>query len=499
MKANQLKSGVILSYTSKVIQIVVGILYTPLMIRLLGQNDYGLYNIAASVIAYLGVLNLGFGSAYMRFYSRYNQIESKREVANLNGMFLEIFIILGVVAVVAGIFLAFNVNLIFGPSLNLNELVTARTLMIILVINLAFSFPSIIFTTYIQANEQFIIQNLLVILNQITTPLVILPLLFMGMGSVGVVLGTTFVNIVVNIATIFFAINKLNMEISFKEFDWNLFKEMSNFSFFIFINLIVDQINNNVDKTILGRYQGTVAVAVYSVGANLNTYYSQLSTSISSVFIPRVHRMATINSRPQEITDLFIRVGRVQFILLSLICSGFIFFGKAFINLWAGPGYEQSYYVAVILMTSITIPLIQNLGIEIQRAYNKHQFRSWLYIVMAVVNILVSIPLSQRYGAIGVTLGTALSYLLGNGIAMNWYNYKYIGIDIPKFWMQIIKFMPSFIVPTIYGIVIERCINLNNTINIALYGIIYIIIFIISMWFLGLNDDEKRLLLNPFR
>src|SRR5699024_4709874 len=105
--------------------------------------------IAASVIAYLGVLNLGFGSAYMRFYSRYNQIESKREVANLNGMFLEIFIILGVVAVVAGIFLAFNVNLIFGPSLNLNELVTARTLMIILVINLAFSFPSIIFTTYI--------------------------------------------------------------------------------------------------------------------------------------------------------------------------------------------------------------------------------------------------------------------------------------------------------------------------------------------------------------
>ena len=147
MKANQLKSGILLSYLSRIIQIVVGILYTPIMIRLLGQSEYGLYNIAASVISYLGVLNLGFGSAYMRFYTRYRETEGQEKVANLNGMFLEIFILLGILAVLSGVVIAFNVELIFGNGLSISEIEIARVLVLILVVNLAVSFPTVVFTT----------------------------------------------------------------------------------------------------------------------------------------------------------------------------------------------------------------------------------------------------------------------------------------------------------------------------------------------------------------
>ncbi|MGH2079309.1 lipopolysaccharide biosynthesis protein [Aerococcus urinaeequi] len=498
-KVNQIKSGVILSYVSRIIQIIVGILYTPIMIRLLGQSEYGLYNIAASVISYLGVLNLGFGSAYMRFYSRYREKESEKKLANLNGMFLEIFIGLGIIVVLAGLFLTFNIDIIFGPSLNIDEINTARVLLLILVVNLAFTFISIIFTTYIQANEQFIIQNLLLILNQLASPLITLPMLLLGFGSVGVVLGTTFTNIFVNILSIIYAIKKLEMKFAFDNFEWDLFKEMMHFSFFIFINMIVDQINNNVDKTILGRYQGTTTVAIYSVGTNLNTYYTQLSTSISSVFTPRIHRMESSGANNSEISELFIKVGRIQFILLSLVCSGFLFFGKAFIYFWAGSGYVESFYVAALLMITITIPLIQNLGIEIQRAKNKHQFRSWLYIFMAIGNIIISVPLSQKYGAIGATIGTSLSYLLGNGIIMNWYNNNKIGLDILQFWKEILKFIPSFIVPSIYGIFTNKLINLNIFTNFIICGFLYIIIFGISIWLFGFNDYEKRLFKSPFK
>lgn len=495
LKVNQLKSGVLLSYFSKIIQIVVGILYTPIMIRLLGQSEYGLYNIAASIIAYLGVLNLGFGSAYMRFYSRYREKGNRQEIANLNGMFLEIFIGLGVLAVISGIILAFNVDIIFGPSLTPSEIEIARILVLILVINLAFSFVTVIFTTYIQANERFVVQYLLVIANQITTPLVNLPLLLMGFGSIGLVVGTTVVNIVINIITMIYAFKRLDMVISFKNFDKELFKEMSNFSFFIFINMVVDQINNNIDKTILGRYQGTAAVAIYSVGANLNTYYTQLSTSISSVFTPRVHRMELNNASDSEITNLFVKVGRIQFILLSFVCLGFIFFGKSFISIWAGSNYTESYYVAVILMVTITIPLIQNLGIEIQRAKNKHHFRSWLYLGMAVGNVFISIPLSQKYGAIGVTIGTGLSYIIGNGLLMNLYNHSVIGIDIKSFWKEILSFIPALIMPVIVGILISAFVHIDSIISLIIFGLIYSFVFAISMWTLGFNDFERNLIL----
>lgn len=48
MKINQLKAGAILSYISLFIGNIVSVLYTPLMIRLLGQSEYGTLNLALS-------------------------------------------------------------------------------------------------------------------------------------------------------------------------------------------------------------------------------------------------------------------------------------------------------------------------------------------------------------------------------------------------------------------------------------------------------------------
>src|SRR5699024_1725394 len=95
------------------------------------------------------------------------------------------------------------------------------------------------------------------------------------------------------------------------------------------------------------------------------------------------------------------KVGRIQFTLLSLVLSGFIFFGRPFIGIWAGENYYGAYPIALILLATITIPLIQNVGIEIQRAKNMHQFRSWVYLFMAVGNFIITIPLIKQFGGFG--------------------------------------------------------------------------------------------------
>ena len=158
----------------------------------------------------------------------------------------------------------------------------------------------------------------------------------MGYKSVGMVVVTTILTIVVEIANMLFCFKKLKMKFAFYKFDFSLMKEMAIFSSYIFLNMIIDQINWSVDKFILGRFRGTVAVAIYGLAAQLNSYYLSLSTAISNVFIPRVNRMVATKNDNQELTNLFTRVGRIQFILLSLVCSGLIFFGQPFINMWAG-------------------------------------------------------------------------------------------------------------------------------------------------------------------
>ena len=453
----------------------------------------------ASVVAYLGVLNFGFGSAYMRYYSRYKVQDEREKIATLNGMFFIIFSIIGMIAVIAGTVLAMNTEVIFGSELTSTELSRAKILMMILVVNLAISFPNIVFTSHITANEKFVFQKLVQMIKTIANPFVVLPLLILGYGSVGMVIATTFLNITIEIINAVYCINKLKMKFSFRGFDLKLMREMTVFSSFIFINLLIDQINWNVDKFILGRFHGTVSVAVYGLAAQLNTYYLSISTAISSVFIPRVHRLVANPGNNNELTILFTRIGRIQFIMLSLISSGLIFFGRPFINMWAGENYDTSYAISLLLIIPVTIPLIQNIGIEIQQAKNMHQFRAWVYFFIAIANIGITIPLAKTYGGIGAAAGTALSLLLGNGIMMNWYYHNKVGLDIKFFWKQIIGFSPALSIPIVFGAIISVKIDLDNILSFLMFGIIYAIVFMISMWKIGMNQYEKDLFGKPLK
>ena len=96
MKINQLKAGAALSYISMGLGYLISIFYTPIMLRLLGQSEYGLYNLVASVVSYLGLLSFGFGGSYMRYYSRYKVKNEQKNIAKLNGMFLIVFSIIGI-------------------------------------------------------------------------------------------------------------------------------------------------------------------------------------------------------------------------------------------------------------------------------------------------------------------------------------------------------------------------------------------------------------------
>ncbi|WP_031514117.1 lipopolysaccharide biosynthesis protein [Desulfofalx alkaliphila] len=499
MKVNQLKAGAALSYISMGLGYVVSIIYTPIMLRLLGQSEYGLYNLVAAVVAYLGVLNFGFGSAYMRYYSRYKVQADKEKIATLNGMFLIIFSILGLIAVFAGTILALNTEAIFGSELTSTELSRAKILMMILVINLAISFPNIVFTAHITANERFIFQKLVQMIKIVVNPFVVLPVLLMGYGSVGMVVMTTALNISIEIINAIYCIKKLKMRFSFRKFDFKLMREMTVFSSYIFINLVIDQINWNVDKFILGRFHGTISVAIYGLAAQLNTYYLSLSTAISSVFIPRVHRLVASADNNDELAKLFTRIGRIQFIILSLILTGLIFFGRPFINMWAGNNYDGSYPVVLLLAIPVTIPLIQNIGIEIQRAKNMHQFPTWVYLFIAIINVIITIPLAKMYGEVGAAIGTATALIIGNGFIMNWYNHVKVGLDMRYFWKQILSFLPALVLPILVGILINKMFNLYNILSFLGFGIIYVIIFCTSMWLLGMNQYEKDLIGKPIR
>lgn len=502
--SKQRKIGIVLSYSQMTLNIIIGLVYTPVMLQLLGQSEYGLYSTVVSVISVLSILNLGFGSGYLKYYAKYRSQGAWESVWKLNGMFLTIFSVIGIVALVIGIVLSFNLKLVFGDGFTAKELETAKVLMLMLTANLAISFPASVFSTIITANEKFIAHKTLQMLKTVATPLMTIPLLLLGAKSIGLVAVTVLLALATEIFNIFYVFKRLNNKFIFRNFEKGLLASIFSYTFFITLNTIVRQINWNVGKIILGRYMGTAAVAIYAVAFSLYVYYENFSTSISSVCRTKVHLIVNETKgsailQRKELTEYFTSIGRLQFLVLGLILTGFILFGRAFIaDMWVGAEYMESYHIALLLIASSTVYLVQNLGIDVQRALNKHKFRSVIYIGMAVVNIVLTVILCQKFGATGAALGTAVSLLLVDGIVMNIYYHKKCNLDIIFFWKKILRGSLGFLPPMAVGVLVCRYLDLSKLWVFAVAILVYSLLYVTSIYFLSLDKNEKRSLKKQF-
>lgn len=496
---NQLKAGAVLNYVVIVLHLLVGLLYTPYMLRMMGQSEYGLYSLVASVIAYLTVLDLGMGNAIVRYTAKYRTEGKTTEQYEMFGMFLVLYIVIGIIAFAAGLGLYFNVDSLFGATMTVEELDKARIMMLFLIFNLAVTFPMSIFGSIITAYERFVFPKTINIIRTLLNTAIMICLLEMGYKAVAMVVLQTVFNILTLIINYIYCKHKLSIKIFFRKFNWSFLKEVAIYSFWIFLNVIMDRIYWNTGQFVLGAFVGTAAVAVFAIAIQLENIYMQFSTAISTVFLPKVTGMVTKNDNRKEISDLFIKTGRIQYIVMCLMLSGFIVFGRDFIILWAGPGYEEVYIITLMFFVALLIPLIQNLGITILQARNQMQFRSLLYIVIAVVSLVFQIILSKEYGGIGCAISIAGALLLGQGLVMNIYYRKKQELDVLHFWKEILKMS---VVPIILIFVANYLLSnfeLDSWVKLGAAIGIFVVVYIPLFWMFSMNRYEKDLFINPIK
>ncbi len=494
----QRKSGVILSYVNLIVSLGLGLFYTPFLLRFLGDSEYGLYSLAAALISYLSLLDLGFGNTLIRYNSN---IRAKGEKdAVLNGMFLVLYSIIAVVSVAVGSILCLNIDSFFEASFTIEELEKARIIFIILLANVSVSFPISVFTSLIKSYEHFTFSKIVTIMNTVVSKVLTLIILYLGFRtSVVVAAVTAIVNVSFGIASVWYCFKNLKVSFSFEKFDSVLFKEIAIYSIWIFVNILVDQLYASTDSVILARYCGTVAVSVYSIGVVLKNYFQELSVAISGVFLPHISQLlANDQKNMSAVSEIFNRISRLQYVLLIFILVFFFVFGKDFVLLWAGVGYETSYYIALIIMVPSIIPLSQNLGITILQALNMHKFRSVVYLIIAVFNVIISIPLAQMYEGVGAAVGTALATVVGQILVMNIYYSKKIHLDIKTYWKNVCGLTIKMIPIAVMGFIIDSIFVDVSWAYLLLKIAVLSIVYMVYAWLIIYNSYEKSLLKGIF-
>ena len=498
-KKSQLKIGVILNYLNMGLGNLIPIFYTPIMLALLGQNEYGLYKLSSSLTSYLSLISLGIGSAVTRYLIKARTEEGKEAEEKSLGLFMAIFQVIAIVTFIIGVILVFNLSIWYNDSLSAAELGRMRILVFLMVCNMALGFSMSPYVSVVTAHERFIFLQCMNILSTCVAPILNLLVLFLGYASIGMAVSSLALGIFSRFCYYFYVKKSVGLKPKYKRLPMHLIKEILMFSFWIFLANVGAQLCNTTDIAMIGAIPAlaTTGVAVYNIGATFNTIVNSLATGVSSLLVPRANLMVFQGASKTELSDMAIKVGRLQAYIIALIVFGFITFGQPFIKFYAGNGYEDSYWVAIFMMIPGAIPLVQSMCLSIIVAENRHRFRSIVLLGITILNVIGTWILLHIWGVIGAALMTGIALLLGNGIVLNWYYWEKIGLDIPRFWKEIGKIFVIPIVMTFIFMLLGIWINWYN-IWLLIMGItIYTVIFCVLSWVLMMNTYEKELFLSP--
>ena len=490
---NQLRMGAVLSYINLGLSSLIPFLYTPVMLKMLGQSEYGLYSLSMTVISYLSLLTFGFGGTIVRYITMYRAAGEKQKEEEIIGFFLGLYCVIAIAIMIIGNILSNNVDSIFSQGLTLAEQNKMQILMPILTFNSALSLPVSVFVSVTMAHERYIFRRVVDILMTVGMPIMNLIALYMGYASIGLALSSTIIQILMLPINAGYCFKKLNVRIRFSKLPKELIKEIVGFSLFVFIGTIVDMLFWATDKVILGMLTSTAVIAVYNIGSTFNSMITSLSTSLSSILTPRITTMVIQGAEKKQLTDIFIRIGRIQYYVVILAISGFAVFGQDFIYLWTGPAYQDAYWIALVTLVPLSIPLIQNTGLSILMAQNKHSFRSISYLIIAILNVISTYLIVPYFGGIGAAVCSGVSYIVGQGIIMNIYYYMVIHINIVDFWKNILKISIVPLSMSVGSIVIKQFIDINSWHRFLTFVIMYTLIYMVLIYRFSMNKYEKEM------
>ena len=490
------KIGAVVSAVYIIAQILVNLAYIPILLGTIGQSEYGLYQLVGSIIAYVtsisGVLSAGIGRFYSMFKAENDEQGMSASIFTARRLF-KIISAAAVLVVTAIIPVMWSV---YGGSLGNLQLFECSLMLGVLAANMVVTLYNTISLAVLQANERFAFMKGSQLVSLLLQPCLILIVAHYFPYALTIVAVMLVMNCLCATVQRQYCKCVLGVNSRVGHYDKKLAKQIMGFSVAIILVTIADQIFWNADKMIIAFFYGAELVAVYAIGSQIYSAYLYTGQVVSSVFFQRVSELYHKDHNMEAISKLFAKVGRLTSMLCFLVLGGFIVLGQDFIALWAGRGYEQSFWVAVIVMVPFTIDLIQNLGITILQVMDRYMFRGVMYLIVAVLNIASTIFLVQWVGIVGAALSTGVAMVLGNGLIMNIYYKRAIGLDIALFWREVGKLL----VPVLFlvaGLVTARAIlfpNLSSWTSLIAFGAFYVLVYLVVVFCFAANSDERELI-----
>lgn len=485
------KAAVLFSYINSILSIGVNIFWGPYLIHTLGDAEYGIYQMVASFAGYLVLMNFGTGTVMTRYVSLYKARQQEKEQKNFIAICLTITAGLAILIAAAGAVLYLGLDRLYA-TLDEAQLAHAKVIYIVVVSNIICTLLYQAFDGIIMAYERYMFSQVWTMGKTIVRVAVIGVLISRVPNAIIISLVDLALSVTYLVISVYYV--RVRLKVTWKLVYWDKFllQEITSFSMAIFLQAFVNQVNSNVDKTLLGAMVSPESVSLYSLAMSISNIFITLSTALLGIYLPQFTKILASTSDRSEVTKAAVKPARVQFFISTTVLFGFALCGKDFVVVWAGKEYLQVWDIAMILMVPMYFQYLTGIMESVLDALGKRLFRSVILSVAAVGNVVVSIFLIRKMGVIGAPVGTALATILFSVIVLNLYYHWGLGLRIDRLLRDMTKGLwkgevGAFLVTLPFAILMD-C----NFLGLLVKGGVFVLALVVFELLFGVSSDEKQ-------
>lgn len=399
--------NVLSQYVVLSVNLGLGLVMLPFNVAHLGQSAYGLWVLVTSLTTYFDVLELGYGSAQVKFTAQYR---ARRDPIALNEVTSTLFFLFTGIALIkyaAAIILAYNI----GTWLHLgaSQARVGQQVLLIVSVYIATSLPFSVFGSVTNGFQRYHLNNAIFIVTALVTAAVNIVVLLLGYGVVGLVTATTSVRILsllVYRRSAYKAFPLLRIRWAYVRAA--RLREVTSLSAFLLIVDIANKVSYTADTVVITAILGTAPVAIYSVGQRLAMTVGRLTRVLSEKLFPTIVDTAAL-ARRDRLQLLLIQGTRLSLAMVIPMCAIVGLLAQPIVMAWMGPRFSGSIPILQILAIVVAVKVGTMTSQSMLKGTENHRFLAASTMTMSLANLAISIVLARRFGLVGVALGTLIS------------------------------------------------------------------------------------------
>jgi O-antigen/teichoic acid export membrane protein len=399
-----LARNVAMDYLAIAIDLALGIVMLPFNVSHLGRSAYGLFVLSTSITTYFSMLDLGYGSAQVKFAAQYRAFRDARAINQIASTLFFLFTGIAVVSYVLATLLAANIGRVL--TLAPEDIGTATTVVLMVSVYAALGLPFSVFGGITNGFQRFYLNNYISIATSLAVAATTYVVLTLGYGIVELVAATTTLRIASLLAYRRSAYQAFPLlSIRWRHVRLTRLREVTGFSVFLLVIEIATKINFTSDTVVIGAFLGTSAVAVWAVGARLVAGVRSLSTAMSRFLFPMIVDSAALGNTPR-LRAVLVQGTRLSLAVVIPLAVTLSLLADVLVEVWVGTGFEDSALIVRILAAVVIVRIGTSTSYSVLKGADGHRFAAACSVGAAVTNLALSIIFVQYFGLAGVALGT---------------------------------------------------------------------------------------------